>query len=68
MLTVQYDKISKKKNIKKNEIVQKILKEYKLKMNSFHPKGDSPNIFVNKLEYRMNQYFNLYKSKNDSIK
>ena len=62
-----------KKSIKVNSktkkiIIEKIINEYKIKMNSFNPKGNSPNFFVNKLEYRMKQYYNLYNSKNDSMK
>ena len=37
-------------------------------MNSFNPKGKSPNLFVNKLEYRMKQYYDLYNSKNEDMK
>jgi hypothetical protein len=58
-------KKSKKTNQKKTK---EIIKEYKLKMNSFYPGKSSPNIFVNKLEYRMKQYYNLYKSKKDIMK
>jgi hypothetical protein len=62
-----------KKRIKVNSktkkiIIEKIINEYKIKMNSFNPKRNSPNFFVNKLEYRMKQYYNLYNSKNDSMK
>ncbi len=62
------NRVVKTKNANKRKSLKNILNEYKLKMNSFHPKGDSPNIFVNKLEYRMKHYYNLYKSKNDIMK
>jgi len=55
-----------KVNTKKK--LAKIMNEYKIKMNSFNPTQKSPNIFVNKLQYRMKQYYNLYKSKNEIIK
>ena len=48
--------------------VNKIIKEYKLKMISFNPKDRSPNKFVKKLEHRMKQYYSLYKSRNEIIK
>tara|TARA_A100001011_G_C14165933_1_gene780295 strand:- start:159 stop:365 length:207 start_codon:yes stop_codon:yes gene_type:complete len=64
MLSVGVDKISKSKKSQKNYKVKKIINEYKLKMNSFYPNNKSPNLFVNKLEYRMKQYYDLYKSTN----
>ena len=43
----------------------KILTEYDEKRGNFHPTDESPNIFVNKLELRMQKYYNLlYKSNN----
>ena len=68
MLSVDCDKISKSQKSNKNIIVNLILNEYKSKMNSLHPNNKSPNLFVNKLEYRMKQYYNLYKSKNVNMK
>tara|TARA_Y100000589_G_C27089587_1_gene603292 strand:- start:632 stop:841 length:210 start_codon:yes stop_codon:yes gene_type:complete len=62
--TSGYEKQVDNKTKNKRKHIKKILNEYKIKMNSFHPKDTSPNHFVNKLEYRMNQYYNLYKSKN----
>ena len=62
------DRVVKTKHTNKQKSLKNILNEYKLKMNSFHPKDDSPNHFVNKLEYRMKQYYNLYKSKNEIMK
>jgi len=50
---------------KKNETnikTKKIVAEYRLKMNSFFPNKKSPNFFVKKLEYRMKQYYNVYRS------
>ena len=32
--------------------------EYSLKRSQFNPKKNSPNIFCNKLEFRMKQYYN----------
>tara|TARA_Y100001935_G_C17282316_1_gene498224 strand:- start:316 stop:522 length:207 start_codon:yes stop_codon:yes gene_type:complete len=58
----------KQKKTTKRQSLKKILNEYKLKMNSFHPNDESPNLFVNKLQYRMNHYYNLYKSKNEIMK
>jgi hypothetical protein len=57
-----------KKSKKYQKGTKEIIKEYKFKMNSFYPGKDSPNIFVNKLEYRMKQYYNLYKSKKEIMK
>tara|TARA_Y100001970_G_C14249301_1_gene870604 strand:- start:2050 stop:2256 length:207 start_codon:yes stop_codon:yes gene_type:complete len=62
------DRVVKTKNSTTRKSLKNILSEYKIKMNSFHPKDDSPNKFVNKLEYRMKHYYNLYKSKNDITK
>ena len=59
---------TKKKSNNKRKKTKEIINEYKLKMNSFYPGKESPNIFVNKLQYRMNQYYSLYKSKNDMMK
>jgi len=67
MEVVGYKK-SKEKYKTKKKIIKKIINEYKIKMNSFNPKGNSPNFFVNKLEYRMKQYYNLYNSKNEIMK
>lgn len=53
----------KKENKKENNIkTKKIVAEYRLKMNSFFPNNKSPNLFVKKLEYRMKQYYNVYRS------
>ena len=67
MLSVDVDKLSKTKKTSKNPLVNKIINEYKLKMNSFYPNNKSPNLFVNKLEYRMKQYYDMYKSNNSKI-
>ena len=61
-------KISKSTNNKDNKNFKKIINEYRLKMNSFNPKNNSPNMFISKLELRMKYYYGLYKSKNISIK
>lgn len=60
--------IVKTKNTTRQTSLKNILCEYKIKMNSFHPKDKSPNKFVNKLEHRMKHYYNLYKSKNEITK
>lgn len=67
MEVVGYKK-SKVNSKTKKILIKKIINEYKIKMNSFNPKGNSPNFFVNKLEYRMKQYYNLYNSKNEIMK
>ena len=68
MESVGYNKKSKVNSKTKKNLIKKIINEYKMKMNSFNPKGDSPNFFVNKLEHRMKQYYNLYNSKNEIMK
>jgi len=68
MSSFVYEKRSVRKNAKKNIIVKSIINEYKIKMNSFYPKDKSPNVFINKLEYRMKHYYHLYKSKNEYTK
>ena len=68
MSSIGYKKRGKVSSTKKNALIKKIINEYKIKMNSFNPKGKSPNIFVNKLEYRMKQYYDLYNSKNEFMK
>ena len=68
MYKVSNVRVVKTKHSNKRNSLKNILNEYKLKMNSFHPKDASPNHFVNKLEYRLQQYYNLYKSKNDIMK
>ena len=44
---------------KKNKLLTKkqIFNEYSLLRNNFNPKTKSPNIFINKLELRMKQYY-----------
>lgn len=44
-------KDTKKKSIVENEY------EYSLKQNNFDPAKYSPNVFMNKLEQRMKQYY-----------
>ena len=68
MNSVGYNKRSKVKSSQKSKLINKIINEYKIKMNSFNPKGKSPNFFVNKLEYRMKHYYDLYNSKNEFMK
>lgn len=45
----------------------KILIEYDEKRGNFNPTGQSPNIFVNKLEQRMAKYYNLLYNSANSI-
>ena len=47
----------------KGKNINEIIQEYRIKMNSFNPDPLSPNLFTNKLEYRLRTYYNLYKSK-----
>ena len=68
MLTPSYEKDSKKNSKKTKKNYKNIINEYKMKMNSFYPKDNSPNIFMNKLQLRMKQYYSFYKSKNAEIK
>jgi len=44
-----------------------ILIEYDEKRDNFDPTGKSPNVFVNKLELRMQKYYNLLYMSNNSI-
>tara|TARA_Y100001968_G_C19437578_1_gene760627 strand:+ start:364 stop:570 length:207 start_codon:yes stop_codon:yes gene_type:complete len=68
MSSIGYTNRQRKRPSTKSKLAQKIINEYKIKMNSFNPKGKSPNLFVNKLEYRMKQYYDLYNSKNEDMK
>jgi hypothetical protein len=53
----------------KYSVIKKILKEYSLKKNKFHPNSPSPNRFNNRLFLRMKKYYSLlYKEDNDNIK
>ena len=62
MLVGEKDPKSKKTYYNK---YNKILVEYDEKRGNFNPTDQSPNIFVNKLELRMQKYYNLlYKSNN----
>lgn len=49
--------------VNKNDFLVNIHKEYSLKRKTFYPSPTSPNLFMGKLEFRMNIYYNnLYKS------
>lgn len=50
------------------EIVMEIKNKYSLKEDSFFPKKKSPNIFMKKLEWRLNNYFNVLNNLDDSNK
>lgn len=61
-LSVESDEITNISN--ENTVLTGILKEYKQKQSSFNPNKRSPNLFLNKLELRMKNYYNeLYQSK-----
>tara|TARA_Y100000816_G_C25953379_1_gene497395 strand:- start:85 stop:288 length:204 start_codon:yes stop_codon:yes gene_type:complete len=54
----------REKNPKKNNsVIKNIINEYSLKRNIFNPSKKSPNIFLTKLQHRMNIYYSLLKSK-----
>ncbi len=44
-------------------IISDMRKEYSLKKNQFDPSCPSPNLFLHKLERRMQAYYSLYKSR-----
>lgn len=51
--------IKKKRTISSNDDLEDIIQEYCLKRNKFDPnKGSSPNLFQEKLKYRMKLYYN----------
>ena len=49
------------KKIKKTpkEIIMEIKNNYGLKEDIFFPKKESPNLFIKKLEWRLNNYYYL---------
>jgi len=49
--------MKKTDNFQTNQIIEKIQNEYGLKRRQFNPKKPSPNIFMNKLQKRMNIYY-----------
>tara|TARA_B100000795_G_scaffold236034_1_gene195962 strand:- start:1149 stop:1370 length:222 start_codon:yes stop_codon:yes gene_type:complete len=61
-------KVPKKKISSRKKNIETIIREYRIKRSSFNPKKASPNIFVNKLEYRLKQYYDLYKFKKEITK
>lgn len=55
---------------KKNHVVQNSkteIKEFNLKENNFNPSKGSPNFFMTKLEFRMNNYFKEVALNSDSL-
>ena len=44
-------------NKKMDEFFKEISIEYSLKRNNFNPNNNSPNIFINKLKKRYNNYY-----------
>lgn len=66
-----YSNLVKKTNKKSNieNILDEIRQEYGLKRIHFNPQGPSPNIFMKKLDRRMNDYYcTLSNSRNSSKK
>ena len=45
-----------------------IISEYGSKRGTFHPNKPSPNIFMNKLEYRMKTYYSHLLSSSKCLK
>jgi|MDSW01.1.fsa_nt_gb hypothetical protein len=67
MLNVSIKDTPKNKNLLSK--YHKILIEYDEKRGSFNPTDQSPNMFVNKLEQRMEKYYSLlYNSTNSKTK
>lgn len=58
MLCEEYKKIVQtiKNPAKKAYFTKMIENEYSIKCNNFNPQKDSPNLFMNKLEFRMKHY------------
>jgi hypothetical protein len=54
---------------KKTKQINNIYEEYALKRSNFDPSNRSPNLFLNKLEKRMQVYYNLlHSSLNDKTR
>jgi hypothetical protein len=51
-----------KRKTKTESILEEIENEYGLKMNHFNPNKPSPNVFLNKLQWRMHNYYDTMKS------
>ena len=49
---------NKTRQSKKITDISSVIQEYCLKRSHFNPKKTSPNRFCNKLEYRMQSYYN----------
>ena len=63
------DVIVKNTKISSNTLLETIQKEYELKRNSFYPCGNSPNLFMGKLELRLKIYYkSLYKDTKEATK
>ncbi len=64
--------VSRKDTIKNKTLLckyNKIMIEYDEKRGNFNPTDESPNLFVNKLEQRMEKYYSLlYNSTNSKTK
>ena len=50
------------------EIVMDIKNKYSLKENMFFPKKKSPNLFMKKLEWRLNNYYYVLNNSRDLSK
>ena len=63
------DVIVKNTKIYSNTLLKTIQKEYELKRNSFYPCGNSPNLFMSKLELRLKIYYkSLYNDIKEAMK
>ena len=63
------DVIAKNTKIPSNALLKTIQKEYELKRNSFYPCGNSPNLFMGKLELRLKIYYkSLYNDTKEAMK
>lgn len=58
----------KKKNLKTTDILAEIQQEYGLKRILFNPRKPSPNIFMNKLQRRMGQYYSSLSNRCEILK
>ena len=58
----------KKKFVKTTDILEEIQQEYGLKRILFNPRKPSPNIFMNKLERRMGQYYSSLSKRCETLK
>ena len=58
--TPEYDDSNKSYSFKKQNL-EKIISEYRITQNNFNPnKNSPPNLFMDKLEIRMKQYYSKF--------